>query len=91
MQRTVIICFKTLPSYASSHTILRVVDYWYSPALDVNLKVVRHDPRDGDQTLWLTNISTTAADPATFKAPPSFQVYDRRTPKPIAPSQTSQR
>jgi hypothetical protein len=66
----------------NTKTILRVVDYWYSPALDVNLKVVRHDPRDGDQTLWLTNISTTAADPETFKAPADFQIYDRRTSKP---------
>ncbi len=75
----------------NTKTILRVVDYWYSPALDVNLKVVRRDPRDGDQTLWLTDISTTAADPETFKFPPGFQVNDRRTPKPIAPPQTSQR
>jgi hypothetical protein len=64
----------------NTKTILRVVDYWYSPALDVNLKVVRHDLRDGDQTLWLTDISTTVADPATFKIPPGFQVHDRRTP-----------
>ncbi len=37
----------------NTKTILRTVDYWYSPALGVNVQVKRHDPRDGDQTLWL--------------------------------------
>ncbi|HEX4758866.1 MAG TPA: hypothetical protein VH308_12825 [Terracidiphilus sp.] len=66
----------------NTKTILRVVDYWYSPALGVNVKVVRHDPRDGDQTLWLTNISATAADPSTFQVPADFRIYDRRIAKP---------
>ena len=66
----------------NTKTILRVVDYWYSPSLGVNVKVVRHDPRDGDQTLWLTSISTTAADPSTFQVPAGYQVFDRRTANP---------
>jgi hypothetical protein len=65
----------------NTKTILRVVDYWYSPVLGINVKVVRHDPRDGDQTLWLTNISTTAADPSTFQVPAGYQIYDRRAPR----------
>ena len=71
----------------NTKTILRVVDYWYSPTLDVNVKVVRHDPRDGDQTLWLTNISTTAADPSTFQVPADFKINDRRTAKPTFSAQ----
>ncbi len=67
----------------NTKTILRVVDYWYSAALGINVKVVRHDPRDGDQTLWLTNISTTAADPSNFKAPAGYRIFDRRASKPI--------
>jgi hypothetical protein len=68
----------------NTKTILRVVDYWYSPALSINVKVVRHDPRDGDQTLWLTNIKTTAADPSTFKPPAGYRILDRRASKPIS-------
>ena len=68
----------------NTKTILLVVDYWYSPALGINVKVVRHDPRDGDQTLWLTNISTTAADPSTFQIPAGYRVIDRRAPKSIS-------
>lgn len=66
-------------SIGNTGTILRTVDYWYSPALGVNVKVVRHDPRDGDQTLWLENISQTAPDPATFRAPADYQVVDHRS------------
>ena len=68
----------------NTKTILRVIDYWYSPMLGVNVKVVRHDPRDGDQTLWLANITTTAADPSTFQVPPGYRVNDRRVPATIS-------
>jgi len=66
----------------NTKTILRTVDYWYSPQLGVNVKVVRHDPRDGDQTLWLSDISPTAADPETFKVPSDFKVFDHRMSRP---------
>jgi hypothetical protein len=65
-------------SIGNTKTILRVVDYWYSPDLGVNVKVVRHDPRDGDQTLWLTNISRSSADPGYFRAPEGYQIVDHR-------------
>jgi hypothetical protein len=67
----------------NTSTILRTVEYWYSPALGVNVKVVRHDPRDGDQTLWLTGIDLGALDPATFKVPDDYQVFDRRMTQPM--------
>jgi hypothetical protein len=67
----------------NTKTILRIVEYWYSPALGINVQVKRHDPRDGDQTLWLTNISLTAAGPETFKVPADYQIFDRRTPPPL--------
>jgi hypothetical protein len=62
---------------------LRTVEYRYSPALGINVQVKRHDPRDGDQTLWLTKISLTAADPGTFKVPADYQIFDRRAPQPM--------
>jgi hypothetical protein len=67
----------------NTKTILRVVEYWYSPALGINVQVKRHDPRDGDQTLWLTNISLSPADPETFKVPADYQIFDRRNPQPL--------
>jgi hypothetical protein len=65
----------------NTRTILRTVDYWYSPALGVNVQVKRHDPRDGDQTLWLTDVSLSAPDPDTFKVPADFSVVDHRHPQ----------
>ena len=67
----------------NTKTILRTVEYWYSPALGINVQVKRHDPRDGDQTLWLTNISLSPADPETFKVPADFQIFDGRNAQPL--------
>jgi hypothetical protein len=73
-------------SIGNTKTILRVVDYWYSPDLGINVKVVRHDPRDGDQTLWLTDISRSAADPGYFKAPTGYRIIDHRVADPAHPA-----
>lgn len=75
-------------SVGNTRTILRTVDYWYSPALGVNVQVKRHDPRDGDQTLWLTDVSLAAADPEFFKVPAGYRIIDQRNavPAPGAPA-----
>jgi hypothetical protein len=61
--------------------ILRTVEYWYSPGLGVNVQVKRHDPRDGDQTLWLTDISLSVAPPETFQVPADYRIVDHRSPQ----------
>lgn len=67
-------------SIGNTQTILRVVDYWYSPALGVNVKVVRHDPRDGDQTLWLSDLVQTAPEDSWFHVPGDYRIIDHRQP-----------
>ena len=64
----------------NTRTILRTVDYWYSPVLGVNVQVKRHHPRDGDQTLWLADVSLTALDPDKYKAPAAYRIIDHRPP-----------
>ncbi len=76
-------------SVGNTRTILRTVDYWYSPELGVNVQVKRHDPRDGDQTLWLTDLSLSAPDPQIFKVPADFRVVDHRRPQPVEDAQPS--
>jgi hypothetical protein len=76
-------------SIGNTRTILRTVDYWYSPALGVNVQVKRHDPRNGDQTLWLTDVSLSAPDSETFKIPADFSVVDHRHPQSIGDAQTT--
>jgi hypothetical protein len=62
----------------NTKTILRTIEYWYSLALGVNMQVKRHDPHDGDQTLWLTNISLSTTDSEKFKIPEGNRIIDYR-------------
>lgn len=71
-------------SVGNTRTILRTVEYWYSPVLDVNVQVKRHDPRDGEQTLWLTDLSLSAPDPSTFAVPADYRIIDHRAPESAA-------
>lgn len=52
--------------------------YWYSPQLQVNLAVNRHDPRTADQDLQLTELSVSEPDPAWFVIPDGFRVVHAR-------------
>jgi len=61
--------------------IIRTVDYWYSPTLGINLKVERHDPRDGDQILWLTDLTLSAPDASEFQVPSACRIIDHRNPQ----------
>lgn len=65
-------------SIGNTKTILRTCEYWYSSALGLNLQVKRHDPRDGEQTLWLSDISRAAPDPQFFKLPEGYRIIDLR-------------
>ena len=70
----------------NTKNIIRQCEYWYSPSLGIDLKEVRHDPRDGDQTLWLTDLELSAPDPATFRAPAEYRIVDHRNPMPQGPA-----
>lgn len=65
----------------NTRSILRTVDYWYSPELGLNMQVKRHDPRDGDQTLWISDVSLSAPDATTFQVPADYRIIDHRRPE----------
>lgn len=65
----------------NTKNIIRTVDYWYSPTLSINVRVERHDPRDGDQTLWLTDLNLSAPDPGVFQIPSDYRVIDHLHPQ----------
>ncbi|MGH9343612.1 MAG: hypothetical protein ACRD19_07620 [Terriglobia bacterium] len=48
--------------------------------------MVRHDPRYGDQTLWLTQLSLSAPDPSVFQPPAAYRIVDHRHPMPQTPA-----
>jgi len=66
----------------NSQTLVSTRDFWYSPALQVNLSVVRKDPRVGTQELQLVDLSLTTPDPRIFQLPQGFVVQDLRLDSP---------
>ncbi len=53
-----------------------VEEVWTSPELKTVVYSKRTDPRSGEQTLKLTNISRAEPDPALFTVPPDFKLLD---------------
>jgi TonB family protein len=58
-------------------------DFWYSPALRVNLAVTRNDPRFGTEVLELVELSRAEPDPKIFQVPTGFSVQTL-TPKDLS-------
>ena len=53
-------------------------EFWYSSELQTNLAVIRNDPREGKQTIRLSNISVSDPDPHLFELPIGYAVRDMR-------------
>jgi hypothetical protein len=51
---------------------------WFSPELKIEVKSVHNDPRMGQTTHTLTNISRAEPDPALFQLPSDFKVDEPR-------------
>jgi hypothetical protein len=57
---------------------LKVIDErWFSADLQVLVKSLNSDPRFGETTYQLTNISRGMQDPTLFQIPPDYTVSDR--------------
>ena len=54
-------------------------EYWYSPQLQLNLRVLRLTPLEGDQSLAVTNLQLTEPDPQLFVIPPNCKIVDKRS------------
>lgn len=55
-------------------------EFWYSPALQMNLLVKHSDPRTGSQTVRITELSRTEPDPSLFEVPADFRKIDEPGP-----------
>jgi len=53
-------------------------EFWYSPALGVNLISKRQDPRFGTQNFEVTNVMLGEPDPNLFQVPVGSKVIDLR-------------
>ncbi len=49
-------------------------EFWYSDELETNLSVTRIDPRNGKQTIWISNISRGEPDSHLFEIPIGYTI-----------------
>ncbi len=65
------------PGVAGNDKSFEVTDeFWFSPELQLNLAVIRNDPRTGIQNVRVTELSRAEPDAALFLVPPDFKVTD---------------
>jgi hypothetical protein len=60
----------------NSAPITKTYEVWTSPELQLVVKQRWRDPRTGERTVELKNISRADPDPAFFRAPPDYEVKD---------------
>jgi hypothetical protein len=57
--------------------IQSIRESWYSPDLQTTVKMVHSDPRTGQETFTLTNISRTEPPADLFQVPPGYQMVGK--------------
>ena len=62
-----------------------VNERWYSDDLQMLVKTVNSDPRFGENTYELTNVSRSEPDPALFQIPPDYTVVEMAAGKAMPP------
>jgi hypothetical protein len=58
--------------------LIETREFWYSEALQTNLKIVRSEPLAGKQTVYTTGISLSEPNPDWFRIPLGYKVHDMR-------------
>ncbi|MBV9265244.1 MAG: hypothetical protein JO061_03655 [Acidobacteriaceae bacterium] len=68
----------TIPAGEIGNTapIVSTVQTWYSSDLQIVVKSVRNDPRFGQSTFALSNVSTKEPDASLFQVPAGYSVQD---------------
>lgn len=71
----------TIPagSTGNSFPIEIVTERWYSADLQINLIVKHTDPRSGETTIRLTNVSLEEPQKALFEIPPGYEIREGGT------------
>ena len=58
--------------------IQSVSESWYSPELQTLIKSVHTDPRTGEETFQLTNVSRVEQPAYLFQIPAGYQAVERK-------------
>jgi hypothetical protein len=72
----------TIPAGEIGNTLpIEVVDEtWYSPELQINVMTKHRDPRSGETTYRLTNLSRSEPDRSLFEVPAGYAVQEGKMP-----------
>lgn len=62
-----------------------VTERWFSPELQMAVRITRRDPRTGESTYRLTNLSRTEPLADLFAVPAEYQIVDAVPPPPPGP------
>ena len=68
-------------SVGNDREIVATNETWFSKQLGVAVLTKNSDPRSGDTTIKLTNISLAEPDPALFMPPADYEIKDMGGPK----------
>ncbi len=73
---------ETIPAEAEGNDrpITVVSETWFSPELKITVLTKRSDPRSGDSTVQILNLSRTEPDPSLFTVPPDYTMVDEAGP-----------
>ena len=70
--------------------ILERKEFWYSPALGINVVTKREEPRfSTQQSFEVTDITLSEPDAKLFAPPPGYKILDLRNPPEIPAAQSS--
>jgi hypothetical protein len=65
-------------SVGNDRPFIVVQESWWSVELKVGVLNKTTDPRDGERTVKLTNISRSEPDPSLFQPPPDYTIVDEK-------------
>lgn len=69
-------------SIGNDRPITVTTENWRSPDLKVMVLSKTSDPRSGDRTTKLINISRAEPDPSLFQVPPDYEIVEQQPPTP---------
>jgi hypothetical protein len=73
---------ETIPAEAEGNDrpITVVSETWFSPELKLTVLNKRSDPRSGDTTVQMLNLSRAEPDPSLFTVRPDYSIVDEAGP-----------
>jgi len=82
---------RTVPAnaFGNDRPLVSKKEYWYSPALGINLISKTEDPRFGTQSFEVSDIVRGEPDPKLFQLPAGLKIIDLRH-SPVVPSGATQ-